>query len=166
MTTIEMQGDDAARVRCGTLSLLTTAKPATSSHVRDVSFTSAALLSLLPAEVATAVSDDEHQRRTEATARGATLDAYDPRARISESSDLSVQILEGDGSSVILLRRQALGDFDGDGLEDLVLSVVNAMTEGTLSTARLLVLTRKQPTGPLQWINPRALHDSGGGDSP
>lgn len=154
MTTIEMQGDDGARVRCGTLSLLTTVKPATSSHVRQISFESPDLPSILPAEVATAVSDDEYERRQQATAQHATLANYDPKARISESSDESVEILEGDGSSVVLLRKQAMGDFNGDGVEDLVLSVVNAMTEGTLSSARLLVFTRKTATGALRAISP------------
>jgi hypothetical protein len=153
-TTVEIGADDVARVRCGTLTLLTRVKPSVSSYVRDIAFTSPTLLSLLPAELATAVSDEQNQRRRAAAARGTTLAQYDPRAKVTSSSDLSVQILEADGQSAILLKREALGDFDGDGVEDMVLSVVNAMTRGTLRSTRLLVFTRKSATGPLQDITP------------
>lgn len=157
MTTLEMQADGGARVRCGTLSLLERAKPAQSSHVRELSFADPAILAALPAELATAVSDDEYRRLTAATSRGENLAEYDTRARVIDESHDTLRVLEGDGASVILLSKQALGDFDGDTVEDLALAVVNAMTQGTLSSTQLLVFTRKTDDARLERIDPPAL---------
>jgi hypothetical protein len=142
---LEAQPDDHAMIRCGTLLLLKRARPSASSFVRDVRFDASAL-SVLPAALATALSGEETARVDEATRHGRSLGAYDARARaVKPSVGSELKIREGGGQSVLVVQPRAWGDVDGDGIEDVVVSVINAMTQGTYAGARLVVLTRPRP---------------------
>jgi hypothetical protein len=153
---LEAQPDDHAMIRCGTLLLLKRARPSGSSFVRDVRFDASAL-SVLPAALATALSAEEIARVEEATRQGKSLGAFDARARAeprrsapSVASELKIR--EGGGQSVIVVQPRAWGDVDGDGIEDVVLSVINFMTQGTYAGARLVVLTRSRSDAVLRSI--------------
>lgn len=151
-TTLEETGDGAALIRCGTLHLLRKAQPATRSFVRELAF-DGTLLPLLPAEFATAMSRTEVQAVAAASAAGKSLLAMNPRARAKWIDDLQcLEIDEGQGDS-ILLHKEAWGDFDGDGVDDLVVGVRN-LTSGSASQSRLLVLTRLAPDAPMHVISP------------
>jgi hypothetical protein len=56
---------------------------------------------------------------------------------------------------MILVHVEARGDVDGDGVEDLVLSVVNSATRGTYSYVRLTTVSRKASDSPLIAISVR-----------
>jgi hypothetical protein len=144
-TTIEAQPDLAATLRCGILSLLEHARPARSSWVCELRLDTPDLASQLPALLATAESNEEVERRRVFAKAGQSLAELDPRARLVDASADRVTIVEGGGQSSILLRAEAWGDFDGDGREDVALGVINARTRGTLSSARVIVVTRARP---------------------
>jgi hypothetical protein len=151
-TTIEMQADGGAKVRCTTLQMLQRAQPAKVSYVRDLAWDSS-LLSVLPAALATSFDDDQERALTEATAKGQSLAQFDPRAKLKPwGEEHAVQVAEGDGETMIVVHAQAWGDFNDDGFDDVSVSVVNAATHGTLSYVRLLTLSRKS-SGALLTVN-------------
>lgn len=152
-STIEETGDGAARIKCGTLQQLKSAAPATKSFVRGLKL-DASLLAVLPAALATALSREEVESVKNAERAQESLQTYDPKARAKKlSAQLGLEIHEGDGASTITVRPQAWGDFDGDGTDDLLVSVDNTMTEGSLSTVRLIALTRNAPGAVLRVLS-------------
>ena len=152
---VEAQPDRGALIRCGTLSLLQKAQPAQTSHIRDMPWDTR-LLALLPSGIATAPSAEARQRLQAATNAGRTFAQYDPQAVAKPGGEPhSLEIREGGGLTMIILHAEAWGDFDGDGRDDVVVSVINGATRGTSSTARLLTLTRSSATEPLRIVASR-----------
>jgi len=148
----EAQADSGARIRCGTLELLKQAKQSSVSFVHDLRFDSSAL-AVLPASVATALSPERVAAVAAATQQGKSLKSYDPRARVDVTPDSSALLIhEGGDQSAILITPQAWGDIDGDGTEDVIVYVVNAMTRGTYRSSRLMVLTRGRSDAVLREI--------------
>ena len=149
--TLEAQADGGAKIRCGTLSWLEHATPARASYLDGVRWDGSAL-AVLPAGLATAVSPEERARATRATAAHQSLKDFEPKARAKKSSDGDgIEVREGAGST-ILVDEQARADVDGDGVEDLVLAVTNAEDQGSYFEIRLVLLTRRGPSGPLQLV--------------
>ncbi|HEY2735310.1 MAG TPA: hypothetical protein VGI70_15040 [Polyangiales bacterium] len=153
LSTVDAQGDGYARIRCGTLALLRKVKPAKRGCVRDLPFTDK-ILSILPASFASAWSDDEADAVAEATKHGKSLRAYDSEVHVLPSKDRGeLQIAEAPGKRVsILISPRAWGDFNGDEIDDVALSVINA-SEGTAAQARLIVLTCSSPKALLSIIS-------------
>lgn len=150
-TGIEAQPDNGALLRCGTLSLLGHAKPAKTSYVRDLRWDKS-LLALLPSVVATAVNEDDEQAINAAMQAKQTLAQLDPKAHVTSRQPTSIQIIEGDAQTMAIVQAEAWGDFDDDGLDDVVVSVINGATHGTYSYVRLLTLTRSGPREPLRVV--------------
>jgi hypothetical protein len=143
--TVEGQNDDAANVRCTTLDLLTRARPARKSYVRSLRW-DATLLRVLPAALGSRIDPKRREVVDRASAAGQSLRALDPRARAKPgSAPSSLVVAEGDGNVEILVLAQAFGDFDADGVDDVVVSVTHADTHGPYREVRLFVLTRSQP---------------------
>jgi hypothetical protein len=142
---LEEQTDRAAKIRCQTLSIVKDAKPARTSHVRDLLW-DRGLLPVLPAELAT-VDHPNRQRAVKAASdAGKTLKEFDPKVRAKPvAGDASLVILEGGRRLMISLHGEAWGDFNRDGVDDLVMSVVNGATDGDFSYARVMTVTRKTP---------------------
>jgi hypothetical protein len=153
-TGLEVQPDGGAMVRCETLRHLQKAKPAQRGFVRDLPTAGRELLAILPVAVATAESTPRAQRVAALTKQGKALVALDPKAKVRKDADGHVHIAEGDGQSVIELTPQAWADFNGDGTDDVAMAVVNSMTQGSYSTARLLFLTRGSAKDLLRVIEP------------
>jgi hypothetical protein len=100
-------------------------------------------LAVLPADVASAWSRDEEQAVAAASKVGKSLAAFNPAARGAiNQRTRTFDITEIKGQPIsIMLAIQAWGDFDGDGDDDVVISVIN-LSGGSAQQFRLLVLTR------------------------
>jgi hypothetical protein len=142
------QIDAGALVRCGALEFLARARPSRVTHVRKLLV--GAGPSALPAAVASATSPLAEQARDRAVARGASLAEFLPNARTTPSElPGRLSITEPSSESSVILNAEAWGDINADGVEDLVLSVLNTADDGTYYAMRLLQVTRLSPSSPL-----------------
>jgi hypothetical protein len=150
VNTPEEQADNGAKLRCLTLALLQRAHAARTSHIRSLAWDSS-MLRVLPAAVATALNQDSIRARDNATTAGKSLAEFAPSARAKPSSEArTLEIDQGD--TLITLHAEGWGDFDGDGVDDIALSVVNGAVRGTYAAVRLLVLTRLSADGLLKVV--------------
>jgi hypothetical protein len=151
--TTEQQPDGFARIRCGTLALLRATSVAKRSFVRELVFDERAL-SALPASIATAMSREEEQKIAAATSAGMSFAAFNPRAAATLNAQTGFfEIDEEPGEpSSILVAPQAWGDFNGDGDDDVALSVIN-LPGGSAVAYRLLVVTRAAPGAVLRVLS-------------
>lgn len=149
---VEETPDTGARLRCSTLKLIASAKPAERSYVREFSWNDD-LLSLLPSDIATSLRKEDAQALDAARAAGTSFKAFDPKARIKPSTDKELlEIVEGNKQTMILMYPMAWGDFDGDGTDDMAMTVINGATRGRLTYSRLLVVTRSSANERLRVI--------------
>ena len=58
------------------------------------------------------------------------------------------------------MRRVARGDFDGDGVEDMLLSSSDAARGGSYRAVRMFVLTRRQPDGKVELVRELSTRDA------
>lgn len=143
--TLETQTDSGAEVRCKALRLLARAQPA---RIRFVpSALEASVISVLPAAVASATSNDRLAQRDAAARLGQSLQQFEPRARGQTDPAGMLVIRETGFGTSVNLELQARGDFDADGAEDLAVSVLNSADHGSWTEMRLMVLTRAAPAG-------------------
>lgn len=151
-TAIEVQPDLAAKARCSALTLLMRAKPASRSFVRDLKLTPK-IVSILPADVASSTSPDDEAKLTASTAQKRSLKEHDPKLKAKAGAiPGSLEIFQGDAQSYILIEPLAWGDVDGDGIDDLVVSVTNGASEGSALSARVMVLTRSEADAVLRVV--------------
>jgi hypothetical protein len=137
-----------ALVRCGSLEFLALARPSRVSHVRGL--LARAEPSLLPAIVASATSPLAEQARDRAVAKGATLTEFLPTARIIPSElPGRLSIAEPSSKSNVIVNAEVWGDINSDGVEDLVLSVLNAADDNSSFDMRLIHVTRRSSSAPL-----------------
>ena len=118
------------------------AKPSRSSYVSDLAWNEH-VLSILPPQLAITVSADSERAAVAAAAQGKNWAAFDPSVTAALSSKGPDQIVvTGNGFSeqLILWGR---GDFNRDGVEDLLVQSLDTLTQGTYRNTRLFVLTRR-----------------------
>jgi hypothetical protein len=152
---VEETPDSGAKLRCSTLKLIETARPAERSYVRDLSWDSN-MLAILPVEIATSVQGDDARAIEAASAAGMSFKQFDPKARVKGSTDKeTLEILQGDRQMMIVMYPMAWGDFDFDGTDDMAMTVVNGATHGTLAYSRLLTVTRSSSREKLHVIGSR-----------
>ena len=151
-TTADESADGFARSRCRTLALLKEAKPATTSHLRILPWDESLLRWLPPTLISSA--DPERYRAAQAAAkRGATWPEFDKEAQAKRGRwPTELEVVEGDGFSLTLIRAIAWGDFNADHVDDVVTAVTNSDQEGSYSEHRLVVLTRTGPGKPFEII--------------
>jgi hypothetical protein len=142
------QIDAGALVRCGSLEFLAKARPSRRSHVRKLLL--GADPSALPAIVASAPSLLAQRARDRAVAKGATLAELLPSARTVPSAlPGRLSIAEPTSESSVILNAEVWGDINADGIEDIVLSVLNTTDDATYYDMRLIQVTRLSPSSPL-----------------
>jgi hypothetical protein len=137
-----------ALVRCGSLEFLALARPSRVSHVRGL--LAGAGPSRLPAIVASATSPLAEQARDRAVAKGSMLDEFLPTARtIPSELPGRLSIAEPSSKSNVIVNAEVWGDINSDGVEDLVLSVLNAADDNSSFDMRLIHVTRRSSSAPL-----------------
>jgi hypothetical protein len=137
-----------ALVRCGSLEFLALARPSRVSHVRGLLARSG--LGVLPAIVASATSPLAEQARDRAVAKGSTLTEFLPTARaIPSELPGRLSIAEPSSKSNVIVNAEVWGDINSDGVEDLVLSVLNAADDNSAFDMRLIHVTRRSSSAPL-----------------
>ena len=140
----------ARALHCQAARLAMAAQPATISHLRTLAFDEG-LPDHLPWQVAMIISSSEHQQiareRPKATWRAAL---FSPLTTFSPcGTHCGVYAEPGQTQSVWLLAR---GDFDGDGIEDVLLQSSDAAIGGSYQAVRMFVLTRRQPGARIELV--------------
>jgi hypothetical protein len=126
---------------CMVLQQLHRARPARVSYGKDLAW-DANLLSLLPPQMAIAVSAESKSAAEAAAAKGESWAQFDLSASAAAGTKGPNEIVvTGNGFSerLILWGR---GDFTGDGKDDLLVESLDTLTEGSYRNVRLFVLRR------------------------
>lgn len=135
---------------CQAATLTLAAQPAAISYLRSLAFDET-LPDRLPWQVAMIVSGAEAQRiaaeRPHATWRQAL---FGPLTEFSSCGPHCGKYVEPGAEQVV--RLVARGDFDGDGVEDVLLSSYDAATGGSYRAVRMFMLTRRQPDGTVELV--------------
>jgi hypothetical protein len=137
------------RVACRTLAAVQKARPALVDNLGAFSLDNARLKDIPAAVIPTPSPWEEKQLQT-ATARGASWKRWDRKAHVTLSLDDRIVVQGSDTISWLAVRGR--GDFDGDGIEDLVLSRIGSGREGTWASSAAFVLTRRSPQGKVQIV--------------
>jgi len=145
----DLQAQKSTLVDCLILRELQHATPATSSHVVELKWDEH-ILPLLPPQLAINVSAESIRKAKAAATRGQSWPDFDKSAAASTDGPDQI-VVQGDGflERLILWGR---GDFNGDGIEDLLVQSLDTLTKGTYRNTRLFILTRKTPRGKLSVV--------------
>ena len=136
---------------CRAIALLGQAKPAPTSHLRDF-LLSAEAVRYLPALVNLQPSCHSICQAFFGNKRGVSLTDFEDIERIEVTNEDSL-IVWTPGWRV-KMSFIARGDFNSDGLDDILLVSHGGATEGTMRGADLYVLTRDEPGTALRVIDP------------
>lgn len=124
---------------CHALELLESARPARRSALRgalpDPRF--------LPPTLSFLPSQEEWNRARAAQAKGLSWKAREPALKIASSGPDQILIETAEG--YVRIDCYARGDFNGDGVDDLLLRVNSYPKQGTYASIRLFLLTRNAP---------------------
>lgn len=136
---------------CRVLRMLTTARPSRVSHVRDV-LAMKKPDEVLPAALAPAISDDELRDIARAQRAGRSWRDYDGTLRFEagpqEEKWRELSVHGNDYSGFV--QWWATGDFNADGVEDVIVYRSMGPTGGSAANIAVFVLTRTQAKGVLQ----------------
>lgn len=139
----------AAGVACDALQVALSMEKSSTSFVRELTFDKK-LAQLLPHQIALVISTEEEKR----------LEA-DPEVRVWSDIETveSVNQLEADvfnfktAGATHTLKRLALGDVNGDGIEDLMIRDDVTVDEGSYSSSRLFVFTKRSARHDIEILN-------------
>jgi hypothetical protein len=139
------------RARCHVIARLLEAAPAPIDFVGPLPL-DLTLLDQLPATLIPAASDDETEELKQAAARGVSWHGKEPTLAVDETrgDDLLVSSDETRASVTILGR----GDFNGDGLRDVIVERAGGGNGGTWVIREIFVLSRRSAgsKGPLEVV--------------
>ncbi len=105
----------------------------------------------LPIGMAFAVSPDDERKVASIKSAGGTLGGFLGNVKwqaLGEPADRRI-VLRDDGGASQLLSVLAEGDFDHDGVNDLLVASSNSMTGGSYHAAHLYIVSRLKADGPL-----------------
>ena len=148
----EAQAERSTLADCMILDQLWRAKPSRSSYLSDLVWNER-VLTLLPPQLAITPATEMERAASAAAAQGQNWAAFDPSITAAPSSkgpDRVVVTGNGFSEQLILWAR---GDFNGDGIEDLLVQSLDTLTQGTYRNTRLFVLTRRAPNGNLLLVS-------------
>jgi hypothetical protein len=129
----------SAGIECLALRALASARPSRSTFL-DAFKLDEKSVEVLPPSLGAVVSTDDQKRVQAAESEGKSWLAFTPglRAAPNPGGGLHVRLPGWE----MLLKEYARGDFDGDGIEDVLVRDEISGTTGTYADVRLLVLTR------------------------
>ena len=140
----------ARALECHAAALTLAAQPAVVSHVRPLAFNED-LPDQLPWQVAMIVSGAEAARIAHERPRATWSEAlFEPITGFSPCGQYCGTYR--DSSQEQTVRLLARGDFDGDGIEDVLVSSWDVALGGSYRATRVLLLTRRQPGGRLELL--------------
>jgi hypothetical protein len=135
-------------VDCQALRALRQAKPARVSHVSDFHLDAKAP-GLLPATLAPSLSSDEEQTVKDAAARGLSWLDYQPKLT-SKPGERQLSVTADDTTTKLEIYGR--GDFNNDGIEDILIRADVSLAAGSYTNSRLFLLTREKDEGRLRLI--------------
>lgn len=147
----QRQAERSTMADCLVLQELWSAKPARASYLHDLPW-DARVLPLLPPQLAITVSAESERAAGAAAGFGQTWRDFDPSAAAAAGARGPDEIVVTGKGFVERLILWGRGDFNGDGLEDLLVQSFDTLTEGTYRNTRLFVLTRRTADGPLSVV--------------
>lgn len=140
----------AHALECQALALTRDARPAAVSHLRTLAFDET-LPDHVPWQVAMIVSSAEAGRIAAARPRASWRQVlFDPLTEVSSCGPHCGHY--GDPVQEQWVSLVARGDFDGDGIEDLLLRSSDAAKGGSYRAVRMLLVTRREPGGRVEVI--------------
>jgi hypothetical protein len=104
----------------------------------------------LPPDLSLVLSKDDARKVAAAHKEGRSWREFQPITRVTRENSHTM-LVEGHGWKV-RMEIYAFGDFNGDGVEDILVKTHGWLTEGTYAATRLLVLTRFQDSGRLHLV--------------
>jgi len=138
-------------VGCRITVAIQAAKPAQHDYIGAFPLDEARL-NEIPAAVIPTPSDDEEAQLKKASARGVSWRGWDRAIHVTKTDRWGVTVENPDTDTHCLLSVYARGDFDGDGIEDLVLWRSGHGEEGTWASTAAFVLTRRSPHGRVEIV--------------
>lgn len=133
---------------CQTLRMLRDARSSARTFLDDFRLDAGAL-GALPADFYPDLSPDEAASLQTASRAGQTWQMFDPQVRMVEPRDARGRLrVQGDGYQADL-DEVARGDFDRDGIEDLLIRRTARPTGGSLIDPTVFLLTRTRAGGRL-----------------
>jgi hypothetical protein len=139
------------------------AKPSRVSYVKAFRLNDAALDRLPPTMTSGLIDDDDDQDAArKAELNGLSWRKFIPGLKIQKKYANGIEVMEPalddegkpdpDHGAEVDLEIKAFGDFNGDGIEDVLLWTTDQAVRGTLYWFQPVALTRLTPGGPLKQI--------------
>ncbi len=140
-------------MRCFALDWLSRARPAARSFFAGFDWSKVRLTDL-PPELGLPISPEERRTVKQASAACKSLRDLDAGARVvrRKGDDIVVRGRDWAGTLTLLGR----GDFDGDGIDDLMIERTGGLRRGTAAAASLFLLSKRSERGCLRVI--RRMH--------
>lgn len=141
---------NAWKVHCYAVRVVVNATPAQQSHVANLTLDKKGIAAL-PAQLAFQISRDDERRVAAITSKGGSLGDYLGSVKLKQMGtpdDRRVLVADEMGN-VQKLAILAKGDFDHDGVDDLLVSSINSITGGSYTAAHLYIVSRLKADGPL-----------------
>jgi hypothetical protein len=145
LTNIEWNRFQSAAVTCYAIKAFSEAKPSTQSYLGNFALTKETI-NKLPVDLAFIISNDDIERSKPFK----TLGEYQTNGVVevkSQYSALFKSTTHGVGGFAQNMNVLAKGDFTGDGIEDILISVLSYPTDGTMRVFDLFIITQTKPDG-------------------
>jgi len=133
---------------CYAVEALSRAKKARISFLRTLRLAPESL-EVLPPTLAPIISDEDRKNAAGAASKGLSWKQFDPSATASGQGD-AITVLSDDTQTIVKIYGR--GDFNGDGIDDLLVRVDTAALHGTYRASRLLLLTKTRGGRAIQMI--------------
>jgi hypothetical protein len=134
---------------CNIPAMLLKAKPSTTSYLENFHLDAAAL-DVLPPSVAGLGDDSDGLQAAEK--KGASLKQYAPDLKVVEKESHDDRLVLQDEESRYDLQIAGFGDFNADGIEDMLIFQASYALHGSMHIYEPAILTRVKPGGPLGFV--------------